>query len=739
MKIAIMNKSAAFLVLFSLLALGSRAQTPGPLPAPGGEAKVVSAAAAKRGSAVNFLTLSARPSLELPLGSGLTLVDPGAAAEFRGSLPLAPWLEAAAGLSYSFLPVRAGTSLSLGTLSFGPLLRLEFTPRLSAHALLAAGGHYGFLNNQLLAPSGLSYPDQGGGGGALFAAAGADFFLSPTLSIGAEASWAEYLGLLHGFRFSIATAFHMDGLARKVDVARMESPALFPSLAKEYAKGRAAKVSLRNRERFPLASVSVGLYIKDLMEGPTWTALPGRLEPGASAELELGALLSDRVLSLVDEGVHPLELRCSFLLNGKKRETTTAASIEVHNRNAITWDDDRKIASFMDPLAPETLAFAKPVAVLARNEGSATLDLRLRIGMALFEAMGAAGIGYVVDPNTPSYADSSKDPTIVDFVQYAKQTLYFRGGDCDDLTTLYCSLLESVGVESAIITVPGHIYAAFALDMGAAEAGRFFTSGGDLLVRGDKVWVPVEVTASGKPFLEAWALGAREWREAEAKGQAAFHEVHEAWKTWEIAGSPPEVFSIAQPAAAAVGSRLTASIGALAARELAPKAAVLQASIKRGDNAAKNWDSLGVLYARYGRLADAETAFRSSLALGERLSPLVNLATLLRLKGDAGASRETLALAEILDAADPRVLLGLALAWYDLQNFAQARSYYARAQKLSPLTAARYAYVGQPPGQQAGGTTGQGTALAAGPATGADTARAGEQTGREVPTWSDED
>jgi hypothetical protein len=58
--------------------------------------------------------------------------------------------------------------------------------------------------------------------------------------------------------------------------------------------------------------------------------------------------------------------------------------------------------------------------------------------------------------------------------------LYYRGGDCDDLSILYCSLLEVLGLDTAFITVPGHIYAAF--DTGI-QSGPAFDAAGRLCRR----------------------------------------------------------------------------------------------------------------------------------------------------------------------------------------------------------------------------------------------------------------
>ena len=89
----------------------------------------------------------------------------------------------------------------------------------------------------------------------------------------------------------------------------------------------------------------------------------------------------------------------------------------------------------------------------------------------------------------------------------------YRGGDCDDLTILYCALLEAVGFETAFITVPGHIFMAFSLDQSPAEALTRFSHPEELVIKENKAWIPLEVTAREGGFLKAWQMGAQEWRE----------------------------------------------------------------------------------------------------------------------------------------------------------------------------------------------------------------------------------
>ena len=65
--------------------------------------------------------------------------------------------------------------------------------------------------------------------------------------------------------------------------------------------------------------------------------------------------------------------------------------------------------------------------------------------MLLFEALSAHGIQYAADASTPC-ARIRGDRSAVDHVQYPRELLQSRLGDCDDCTVLYCSLLENLNI-----------------------------------------------------------------------------------------------------------------------------------------------------------------------------------------------------------------------------------------------------------------------------------------------------
>jgi hypothetical protein len=117
--------------------------------------------------------------------------------------------------------------------------------------------------------------------------------------------------------------------------------------------------------------------------------------------------------------------------------------------------------------------------------------------------------------------------------------LFYRGGDCDDLSILFCSLLEALGIESAFVTVPGHIYIAFntGVNKGQQVKGAIEHEG--------RLWLPVEITLPRGGFLNAVETGAKEWNGAgedtgggERSGIRALYPMRESWRVYRSVSVP---------------------------------------------------------------------------------------------------------------------------------------------------------------------------------------------------------
>ena len=309
------------------------------------------------------------------------------------------------------------------------------------------------------------------------------------------------------------------------------------------------------------------------------------------------------------------------------------------------------------------------------------------------EALSLYGMSYVIDPKTP-YREFSEKKTEVDFLQFPRQTFQYRAGDCDDLSILYSSLLESVGIETAFITVPGHIFIAYLVDMTPDEARKSFLRAEDLIFRNDKTWIPVEVTEIEGGFLKAWQIGAKEWREAVAREQEGFYPIHESWKLYEPVGLPGAGFDITVPPKENILNGYLQEVITFIDREIYPKLAKIQAEIKKTGGSPKSINILGILYAKYELHDRAEREFQKVLEKDKNYVPaLVNLGNIYYLNGDMKKAKAYYERAYQKKPDNSVVLLCVARVNHEMENYGIANEAYGKLKTLNPGLAQQFAYL----------------------------------------------
>ena len=316
----------------------------------------------------------------------------------------------------------------------------------------------------------------------------------------------------------------------------------------------------------------------------------------------------------------------------------------------------------------------------------------MQTAIALHDALRLYGISYVSNPLTP-YAVTSQDKAIVDTLKFPRQTFEYRSGDCSDLSILYSALMESVQIETAFITIPGHIFMAFALRATPEEIRQSFSQTDELVFRNEKVWVPIEVTEREKTFLDAWQLGAKEWRENLSKNQAGFFPVHEAWAVFEPVGLPGSGNAPVLPDSAQVVKDFWDDVTRLVDREIFNKVAALQAAITKSQESPKTINALGVLYARYDLTEKAEREFKRATVKNEYVPALVNLGNLAFLKGDMEGALTYYNKGYKKDPKYPGALLGIARASHDIENYATVKKAFGELKQVDPDLASRFAYL----------------------------------------------
>jgi hypothetical protein len=296
----------------------------------------------------------------------------------------------------------------------------------------------------------------------------------------------------------------------------------------------------------------------------TWTFIP-------ALSLTAGAKYR-HFFDLYDDVAFTLGVSYNLLLGGPHvakplAQDVAPPAIKAEPLNRATHQEPQakpagvlidKLSQFLTPEEPALLLLANQINSSIEPNVTQDIDKNLQVAIGLHEALLLMGITLVSSPQ--------KSTTSVDALKSPLQTLQDRSGDCSDLSILYISLLESVRVETAFFTIPGHVFMAFALASSEGEARKTFTHAEELIFRGGRVWMPIDVREREGSFLTAWHAGANEWRKA--RKQAHFYPVGAAENTQQPLESPESGSQLVLPDQAQVVENFQLEMAQLVALEI---------------------------------------------------------------------------------------------------------------------------------------------------------------------------
>ncbi len=195
----------------------------------------------------------------------------------------------------------------------------------------------------------------------------------------------------------------------------------------------------------------------------------------------------------------------SYKVEGQTYEDRKIETLTLWGRNAMTWDDNRKAAAYVTSKDPGVLNFARSVSSFIRSKENRSICDNLQAAIAFHEALDLYGLNYTPNPKTP-YEQVSKQKDVIDFLQFPQETFQYKAGDCSDLSILYGSLFQAVGIDAAFITIPGHIFIAVDSGLAADQAPKELIPEGQFIAYKSKAWIPVEITSIHDGFMKAWQL-----------------------------------------------------------------------------------------------------------------------------------------------------------------------------------------------------------------------------------------
>lgn len=146
----------------------------------------------------------------------------------------------------------------------------------------------------------------------------------------------------------------------------------------------------------------------------------------------------------------------------------TTAPFAVRDPGNGRWRDLTKyFGAFVTPNDPAVMEFLARVRdahpdrrLVGYQEGAIGTEKQVR---AIYSAIQATGAGYV----NSTTAFSPDDGAVVQRVRLPAETLKTTNANCIDGTVLFASLIESLSMNAAIVTMPGHAIVAWEVERGS--------------------------------------------------------------------------------------------------------------------------------------------------------------------------------------------------------------------------------------------------------------------------------
>ncbi|MDO8756634.1 MAG: hypothetical protein Q7J64_01365, partial [Elusimicrobiota bacterium] len=148
-----------------------------------------------------------------------------------------------------------------------------------------------------------------------------------------------------------------------VEISTITLGDIFAANYKWYLRNPMGTAVLTNNVNVPFQNVKLTFKLKDYMDFGFDTEIK-RLEPKQTVEIPLIATLNNKVLDVSEDTPIQAEFTMTYFESGKQQTVSITKPLRLYSRNAITWQDPRRIANFVTRKDPPVKDFSKGVSSL---------------------------------------------------------------------------------------------------------------------------------------------------------------------------------------------------------------------------------------------------------------------------------------------------------------------------------------------------------------------------------------
>ncbi|TNE69782.1 tetratricopeptide repeat protein [bacterium] len=472
-----------------------------------------------------------------------------------------------------------------------------------------------------------------------------------------------------------------------VEVIKADVKEIFPSLYKNYADATvlsAGNIILANNTRLPYNNVELSFFVKELMDAPTPQQVKN-LVGYSNTTIPMSAVFNDKILQNTESKTYSGVISLKYTFEGAEKVVEKPITFTIQSRNAIQWSDKRRLASFIEPSSGPLVDFIKKLDVLYSMAPTYGLNKHLLKAAAIYNTFTKNSFVYSPDPES-GYQAASTQTEILDFMQYPAETILRRSGDCDDFVALMCGTLESSGISTAYIDVPGHVFMAFDSGLEPSEIQDAGLDPSQVIVMYNKVWIPIETTLLGtQDFKTSWKEAARRYYQEQNDGN--FPELvplADARSVYKPVSFVPADFNPELPSNEVLIQAQTDFANYLNGLTNARQISALEQRMQTEPRNIYVRNKLGILYAQTGDLDKASLLLKEAIELAPENALLYNnLGNIYLLQHQNKEAFDAYVKALELDNTDAEVYINLTKAQIALGDAANAKKSFDKATQMN--------------------------------------------------------
>lgn len=449
--------------------------------------------------------------------------------------------------SYSLFPTISIDSVSVLDLGIGASLFWPLANRFGFRAEIL-GGATGVVINSFLQKT---YDNINGTPWGITPFIGADtvfnWYVTPDISLVLDIGAKYSFGMPLGVHATAGVSFLIPRTDSKLSIKNILATTVIPAFNNYYLENPVMRIDIMNKEKFTIHSLNISVLSGNLTEGNSIDYNDSIL-PNEELSIYLPVEWNKKIIEREKSSIESLNLEISYTVPGRKRVLNQTAYCLILGKNNFIWQtdysetgdelldylqnaSDAKAAVFVNPNDEQMIQLARRIKdEIEKKLSYDGLPTKFKTIYSISSYLQSRNLRYQVDPNSVPYGKTSKAQT--DYLRYPHETLSAGYGDCDDLSILCASILESGGVPVAFLTIPGHIF--IAADSGLTKENANFLFGNvDLFIEeNDKLWIPIEITEIMKGLKVAWNTGIKEWHET-YEGDRGFFELEKSWQEFK--------------------------------------------------------------------------------------------------------------------------------------------------------------------------------------------------------------